>query len=73
MIKKRLRIHAKSLSEALAPSKKHCLRRWLLAALRDFRIYSRSAYCLADFGHKGSSVSTQPDLAHISGATESVF
>jgi len=53
MIKKPLRIHAKSLSDALAPSKKNCLRRWLRVALRSFRIYSWSAHCLPDFCQKG--------------------
>jgi len=54
MIKKRQRIHAKSLSKALAPSKKNnCLLRWPPVALRCFRIYSRSAHCLPDFCQKG--------------------
>jgi len=45
MIKKPLRIHAKSLSDALAPSKKNCLRRWPPAALRGFRIPAVPIVC----------------------------
>jgi len=50
---KPLRIHAKSLSDALAPSKKKCLRHWPPVALRDFSIYSWSAHCLPDSCQKG--------------------
>ena len=53
MIGKPLRIHAKSLSDALHPPKTNCLRRWPPAALQGFRIYSRSAHCLPDFCQKG--------------------
>jgi len=53
IIEKPLRIHAKSLCNALAPFKKNCLRRWPAAALRCFRIYSWSAHCLPDFCQKG--------------------
>jgi len=53
MTKKPLRIHAKSLSDALAPSKKNCLQLWPSAALRGFCIYSCSAHCLPDFCQKG--------------------
>jgi len=55
MIKNPLRIHAKSLSDALAPSKKNCLRRLYPATVRGSHIYSRSAHCLPDFCQKGWS------------------
>ena len=55
MIKKPLRIHAKSLSDALAPSKKKCSRRWYPATVRGSRICSWSAHCLQDFCQKGWS------------------
>jgi len=53
MMKPLLKIHAKSLSDALAPSKKNCLRCWPLAALRGVRIYSWSAHIVSYFGQKG--------------------
>ena len=52
-MEKPLRIHTKSLSDTLAPSKKNCLPRWLPMARRGFRIYSWSAHCLPDFCQKG--------------------
>jgi len=55
IMKNPLRIHAKSLSDALAPSKNKCLRRWYPATVRGSRIYSWSAHCLPDFCQKGWS------------------
>jgi len=55
MMKKPLRIQAKSLSDALAPSKKKSLRRRPSAALQGFRIYSWSAHCLPDFARKANT------------------
>jgi len=52
-LKKPLRIHAKSLSDALAPSKKNFLWRWPPVALRGFCVYSWSAHCLQEFCQKG--------------------
>jgi len=49
MIKKRLRIHAKSLSEALAPSKKKLPPALTSGGSAGFCIYSRSVHCFPDF------------------------
>ena len=54
-MKNPLRIHARLLSDALAPSKTNCLQRWRPAAVRDTRIYSWSTHCLPDFCQKGWS------------------